>query len=583
MIYISASIFLFILLSFSNFLTLKFNFKNSQSYFISCCLIILFSFFCFFFDKHFKFNTIKYLIFFLFFFAFILLFFMPSFYKIFKNSNLDFLFFYFFIFFLSKDRYYLDQDEFAYWGLSLKELLFGLYPYDQFTHHPKGTSLFQYLLVVLSDKEGIAIFANNILLISGYFYLFYERKLLIVEKVVLFIIYYLLFNNLSFGFLSIYSDPVLAVFFGCLLKLIYFNFVEKKNINSFQFNISSIVIIASLLLINRASIIYLLIIICLIIFKIFLQKKKFFIILFFLFFLYIFYNSLDSILRGSFIKNQLLIESVIFLKYQIFTINFIELFTSPIYFSEFGALINGILNYLFLNNSFYQFKIPLFLYILFLGLILLFNLKNKFYLLFLTFFFIFIYSVIVFIIKFQIEKLHIFALQRYIAIFLLGIYLFYISIINMNYKNFKTYKSYILFFFLLGLIFVTPKKTIGFFAPENIYYSNESNRKFKINRDKVARIKDIKDVSSFFLIHKNQMSDYTNNHIDGEHSFYIEIILYELYPRKITAVEYYDFIDNIQIYKKLDEKKNFFIFYDLTAENFKQVSYFKNSYVINTY
>jgi hypothetical protein len=245
--------------------------------------------------------------------------------------------------------------------------------------------------------------------------------------------------------------------------------------------------------------------------------------------------------------------------------------------------MNGILNYLFLNNSFYQFKIPLFLYILFLGLILLFNLKNKFYLLFLTFFFIFIYSVIVFIIKFQIEKLHIFALQRYIAIFLLGIYLFYISIININYKNFKTYKSYILFFFLLGLIFVTPKKTIGFFAPENIYYSNESNRKFKINRDKVARIKDIKDVSSFFLIHKNQMSDYTNNHIDGEHSFYSEIILYELYPRKITAVEYYDFIDNIQIYKKLDEKKNFFIFYDLTAENFKQVRYFKNSYVINTY
>lgn len=103
-------------------------------------------------------------------------------------------------------------------------------------------------------------------------------------------------------------------------------------------------------------------------------------------------------------------------------------------------------------------------------------------------------------IKFQIEKLHIFALQRYIAIFLLGFYLFYIFIINLNYKNFKTYKRYILFFFFLGLIFVAPKKTIGFFAPEKIYYSNESNKNFKINRDQISKIKDIKDVSNFFLI-----------------------------------------------------------------------------------
>lgn len=117
-----------------------------------------------------------------------------------------------------------------YWGLSLKELLFGLYPYDQFIHHPKGTTLFQYLLVFFSYKEGLSIFANNILLISGFFYLFYERKISIVEKSVLFFVYYLLLNNLSFGFVSIYSDPVLAVFFACALKLAYFNFVEGKNI-----------------------------------------------------------------------------------------------------------------------------------------------------------------------------------------------------------------------------------------------------------------------------------------------------------------------------------------------------------------
>lgn len=79
------------------------------------------------------------------------------------------------------------------------------------------------------------------------------------------------------------------------------------------------------------------------------------------------------------------------------------------------------------------------------------------------------------------------------------------------------------------------------------------------------------------------MSDYTNNHILGKHSFYSEIILYQLYPQKIKAIEFHDFFDNIQIYNKLDKKKNVFIFYDLPVENFEQVSYFKNSYVINTY
>ena len=40
-------------------------------------------------------------------------------------------------------------------------------------------------------------------------------------------------NNLSFGFLSIYSDPVLAIFFSCILKLIYF-FITKDNSNKNQ-------------------------------------------------------------------------------------------------------------------------------------------------------------------------------------------------------------------------------------------------------------------------------------------------------------------------------------------------------------
>lgn len=118
----------------------------------------------------------------------------------------------------------------------------------------------------------------------------------------------------------------------------------------------------------------------------FTTKNKINLSLFFFIFVFCIIYYPDFFLKGHYLKDQLFIESVIFFKYQMFTINFIQLFTSPIYFSEFGSLINGILKYLFLNDYFYQFKIPLILYILSLTLILLFNLKNKFYLLFLTFF-----------------------------------------------------------------------------------------------------------------------------------------------------------------------------------------------------
>ena len=200
MIYISTISFLFILLSFANFLTFKFSIKNNQSYFIACCLIILISYLSFLIDKKYSFNTINYIFYFLFLISIYFFFLIDNFSKIQKSINIEFIFLFLIVFYFSKDRYYLDQDEFSYWGLSLKELLLDLQPYNSFSHHPKGTSLFQYLLVFFNYKEGLAIFANNILLISAYFYLFFERKLSIFEKIFLFLIYYLLLNNLSFGF-----------------------------------------------------------------------------------------------------------------------------------------------------------------------------------------------------------------------------------------------------------------------------------------------------------------------------------------------------------------------------------------------
>jgi hypothetical protein len=149
MIYISTLAFLFIILSFSNFLTLKWNVKNNQTYFISCCIIILLYFLSFFTDRVYKFNTLNYLFYFFFLFSiFFLVFLIPNFSKIQIAINLEFILFFLIFFYVCKDRYYLDQDEFTYWGPSLKELLLALKPYNHFTHHPKGTSLFQYLFYI---------------------------------------------------------------------------------------------------------------------------------------------------------------------------------------------------------------------------------------------------------------------------------------------------------------------------------------------------------------------------------------------------------------------------------------------------
>ena len=164
---------------------------------------------------------------------------------------------------------------------------------------------------------------------------------------------------------------------------------------------------------------------------------------------------------------------------------------------------------------------------------------------------------------------------------LLANYLFYISIINENLKT--IYNNYILFFFIIFLIFVTPKKTIGLFVTDKIYYSNLSNQNFKINRDKISEIKNIKNINSIFLIHTNHMSDYTNNNIAGEHTFYHDIISYELYPKKIVFVEYHKFNKNINYYKSFKPNNSIFIFFDLSKDQLKNANYFRNSFIINTY
>jgi hypothetical protein len=184
-------VFLFVLLSISNFLSLKINIKKNHSYFLSCCIIILISFIFYYIQQKYNLSILRYSIFFFYLLSIILfLFIIKNLKKIDKNINLDFIIFFCFLFFLSESRYYLDQDEFTYWGKSLKKLLLlnEISRYE-YIHHPKGLDLFRYLVNFNNYKEGIVIFSNNILLISSFFYLFYERNLSIFDKFFLILIY----------------------------------------------------------------------------------------------------------------------------------------------------------------------------------------------------------------------------------------------------------------------------------------------------------------------------------------------------------------------------------------------------------
>ena len=43
---------------------------------------------------------------------------------------------------------------------------------DGFDHHPYGLKLFRYLFIIKEFDEGVMIFSNNLILISGFYFLF---------------------------------------------------------------------------------------------------------------------------------------------------------------------------------------------------------------------------------------------------------------------------------------------------------------------------------------------------------------------------------------------------------------------------
>ena len=185
------------------------------------------------------------------------------------------------------------------------------------------------------------------------------------------------------------------------------------------------------------------------------------------------------------------------------------------------------------------------------------------------------YMIIILILKIQLENLHLSAVPRYIGIMILAKFLFLISIVT--FYNKLIHKNYFMIFLLFSLFIVTPKKTLGFFVPNKIYYSDLSNYNFKRNREKISMLGDLKNnFDDVIVIHKKDYSDYTNNLIAGYHTFYHNIIEYEMFPKKIILLEY----EKIHLLKK---SNSLIILFDLTTDEISKIDNSNKFFKINTY
>ena len=85
---------------------------------------------------------------------------------------------------------------------------------------------------------------------------------------------------------------------------------------------------------------------------------------------------------------------------------------------------------------------------------------------------------------------------------------------------------------------------------------------------------------NFLVIHKKNYSDLANNNISGEHSFYHNIIEYELFPKKPKYIELNDYL---LLSESLNEKNMLLIYFDLPSSDILKIKTNVNFFKINTY
>ena len=308
--------------------------------------------------------------------------------KKFDNLDISFIVLYFFICFLCYDRYFLDEDEFTYWGQRIKDIYYYIDTQNfkiQTYHQPFLTSWQILFTVILGFEENIIIFANNIIIISGFFYL--VGNFCNKEKYKLFfifiILFYLLINNLSFGLVSIYADPILAVLSSCILKLIFDNKYDKTKTVLFFF------LILCLWFTHRLGVVFSI----LFLFYFFLKNFNYltseykkilipFILMGFFLVIFFFLN------KNIYFQNTLDVFNfigVIVELFKSFIFEIKKIFLVEIYYSSFGVSLNKIIEFI-LNKetNMNNISLNILIWTILIILICLINYKKKIVFYFLT-------------------------------------------------------------------------------------------------------------------------------------------------------------------------------------------------------
>ena len=419
-----------------------------------------------------------------------------------------------------------------------------------YLYHKPFLSLIQFFNSFFSPfREDLSIFSNNLFIISSFYFVFYHEKISFVKRICLLIIFYLCLNNLSFGFVSIYADPIISVLY---LSLIIYIYCLKDNYKLEVFFIIFILSV-SLFLLHRSGVVY---------------------VLFAIFFWFILYGYKNKKFLAPFIFVNLILISYVF-AYRLYNYNLFDFYSLKsflskfsfvdIYFSDFGVSFNTILSFIGISNyKFPELNINVLFWLVLISLILVYNCKKNLKIIFFLILQFFLYSIIIYIFKIKTDELSILVYGRYIGIFLLSALLLSIFIHSTLNNKFNPTVLLITFFLLWS---VTPNKTYGFLLSNNFFLKQTQNQNFWNQKQAIKKIfTKLNPDYQVFVVQGNAKSKTTLYHP----SMPFSLMNFELFPLVHTWM-----IESIPFPQYVNERQNFFqpniIFYNLSLDEKNKV------------
>jgi len=496
-----------------------------------------------------------------------------------KNIIIEFIIVLLILFYFSHDRILMDEDELYFWAIKYKYFIIQLnelnyyfgnnnYKFDNITNpfehtgYGNATAIFQaFITSFIGFDEGGAIFANNIIIACSFYFLFGDKVKKLNFRILYFLIFYFILNNLSFGLLSIYSDPIVVSLYAVLVYYL----INDFNIKKFKNIILIVLLIIFFINTHRVSILFASFLPILFYLKYYKNKIKPVELILAIGFLIFFIFITNTFATTYDINIYKIFEYIINLNFNDIIFIFKTVFLTKSYNSQFGVSFNEIINFFEINLKLTEYIWHNYIWYTLCLIIAFINDKKtqKINIFFLIIFLIF--SFIIIINKFYINNVSPKAFGRYISFILIPYIL-----VNLIYLESLINKKYItlvlIAFFLMSS---TPKKTFGFFFTKD-YYSKYDlwNKNYYLARDKHQRL-----FAKIQNIYKNKtykalvISEENDSIYKSHPSLYQSAFKLDLYPNKIESILFDHFIlknfnrdhwvqnVNVLIYYNLDNEE----------------------------